>query len=153
MTEDHSKVSGLFLVQWNKYWILHEPNNYTFSYPCCNCLVAKLCLTFTTPWTAACSCRIPWPLCPWDFPGKNTGVGFHFLLQGFPDPGIKTMSPTLAGGFFTTEPPGNPTHLVVKHISLSILMSEYSIIYHFHCTLCLDSYCVDGFHKQLARIS
>ena len=20
-------------------------------------------------------------LCPWDFPGKNTGVGFHFLLQ------------------------------------------------------------------------
>ena len=22
-------------------------------------------------------------LCPWDFPGKNTGVGCHFLLQGF----------------------------------------------------------------------
>ena len=21
-------------------------------------------------------------LCPWDSPGKNTGVGFHFLLQG-----------------------------------------------------------------------
>ena len=21
-------------------------------------------------------------LCPWDFPGKNTGVGYHFLLQG-----------------------------------------------------------------------
>ena len=21
-------------------------------------------------------------LCPWDFPSKNTGVGFHFLLQG-----------------------------------------------------------------------
>ena len=20
-------------------------------------------------------------LCPWDFPGKNTGVGCHFLLQ------------------------------------------------------------------------
>ena len=20
-------------------------------------------------------------LCPWDFPGKNTGVGYHFLLQ------------------------------------------------------------------------
>ena len=20
--------------------------------------------------------------CPWDFPGKNTGVGFYFLLQG-----------------------------------------------------------------------
>ena len=22
------------------------------------------------------------PICPWDFPGKNTGVGCHFLLQG-----------------------------------------------------------------------
>ena len=22
------------------------------------------------------------PFCPWDFPGKNTGVGCHFLLQG-----------------------------------------------------------------------
>ena len=21
-------------------------------------------------------------LCPWDSPGKNTGVGFHALLQG-----------------------------------------------------------------------
>ena len=33
-------------------------------------------------------------LCPWDSPGKNTGVGCHFLLQGsslprdLPDPGI-----------------------------------------------------------------
>ena len=26
--------------------------------------------------------------CPWDFPGKNTGVGCHFLLQGiFPTQG------------------------------------------------------------------
>ena len=22
------------------------------------------------------------PLCPWNFPGKNTGVGSHFFLQG-----------------------------------------------------------------------
>ena len=22
------------------------------------------------------------PLYPWDFPGRNTGVGCHFLLQG-----------------------------------------------------------------------
>ena len=28
---------------------------------------------------------VDWPsglLCPWDFPGKNTGVGCHLLLQG-----------------------------------------------------------------------
>ena len=29
-------------------------------------------------------------------PGKNTGVGFHFLLQGIlPDPGIEPRSPAL----------------------------------------------------------
>ena len=32
---------------------------------------------FATPWTVAHQV-----LCPWDSPGKNTGVGCHFLLQG-----------------------------------------------------------------------
>ena len=35
--------------------------------PVCACSVARSCLTL---------------LCPWDFPGKNSGVGCHFLLQG-----------------------------------------------------------------------
>ena len=34
-------------------------------------------------------CNLPSSLCPWDFPGKNTGVGCHFLLQGiFPTQGL-----------------------------------------------------------------
>ena len=46
-------------------------------------------------------------LCPWDFPGKNTGVACHFLLQGnILDPGIELVSLALAGGYFTTEPSG-----------------------------------------------
>ena len=51
-------------------------------------------------------------LCPCDFPGKNTGVGCHFLLQGILlTRGIEPTSPlsfALAGRFFTTEPPGKP---------------------------------------------
>ena len=44
-----------------------------------------------------------------DFPGKNTGMGCHFLLQGgLPDPGIELVSSALAGGFFITEPPRKP---------------------------------------------
>ena len=36
-----------------------------------------------TPWGVAY--RL---LCPWDFPGKSTAVGWHFLLQGvFPTQG------------------------------------------------------------------
>ena len=36
--------------------------------------------------------RLLWP---WDFPGKNTGVAYHFLLQGVFRPGIKPLSPAL----------------------------------------------------------
>ena len=39
-----------------------------------------------TPWTVACT-RI---LHPWDSPGKSSGVGCHFLLQGIlPSQGLK----------------------------------------------------------------
>ena len=47
-------------------------------------------------------------LCPWNFPGKNTGVGCHFLLQGSSP--TQGWSPhllllALAGGFFTASEP------------------------------------------------
>ena len=43
------------------------------------CIVrAQLCPTLCHPM----DCSLASPLCPWDFPGKNTGVGCHFLLQG-----------------------------------------------------------------------
>ena len=52
-------------------------------------------------------------LCPHDSPGKNTGVGCHFLLQGiFLTQGSNThllCLLALAGRFFTTKPPGK-TH-------------------------------------------
>ena len=58
---------------------------------------------FVTPWTT----RL---LCSWDSSGKNTGVSCHFLLQGiFPiQESNPHLLPALAGGFFTTELPGNP---------------------------------------------
>ena len=53
-----------------------------------------------------------------DSPGKNTGVGCHFLPPGnLPDPGIELVSPALAGEFFTAEPAGRPTgHIVQANI-------------------------------------
>ena len=43
-------------------------------------------------------------LCPWNYPGNNTGVGCHFLLQGnLPNAGTELqspVSPALAGGSF-----------------------------------------------------
>ena len=45
--------------------------------------------------------REDWSALPFPSPGD------------LPDPGIKPMSPALAGGFFTSEPPGKPSQLQV----------------------------------------
>ena len=47
------------------------------------------------------------PLCPWNFPGKNTGVGRHFLPGDLPDPGLFCLL-HWQGRFFPTAPPGKP---------------------------------------------
>ena len=61
-----------------------------------------------TPWTIACT-RL---LCSWDFPGKITRVGCHFLSQGiFPNqgsnPGLppcrQTLYPLSHWGSFITQ--------------------------------------------------
>ena len=70
---------------------------------------------------AACSieCCSLWPqglqptrlLCPWNFPGKNTGVVAMLYSRDLPEPGIKPKSlafPALVGIIFTTVPPGKP---------------------------------------------
>ena len=50
---------------------------------------------------------------PWDFPGKSTGEGYHFLLQGnLPEPGIKPRSPALQAEALPSEPPGKPLESV-----------------------------------------
>ena len=53
---------------------------------------------------------------PWDSPGKNIGVGCHFLLQGnLPDPGIEPRSLTLQADALTSEPPGKPLAYVYNN--------------------------------------
>ena len=98
---------GLFLTQgWNlsllylRHWQAGslplappgKPPNHKVRQSITLCVQLLLCPTLCDPF-----------LCPWDLPGKNTGVGCHLLLQGiFPDPGIEPASPALGGGFFTT---------------------------------------------------
>ena len=79
---------------------------------------------FVGPWTVAC--RL---LCPWDSPGKYTGVGCHALL---PDSGIEPtslMSPALAGGFFNTS-----TTLEARSTTTSLRMSGLGqVVISYHC--------------------
>ena len=53
--------------------------------------------------------------CPWDFPGKNTGVSCHFLLQGiFLTQGSNALlSPALDS-------------LALHHLGLLLLLSRFS---------------------------
>ena len=77
--------------------------NSGFSTFCC-CLVAKSCLILVTPMD--CTCQAPLSM---GFPRQEYWSGLISLSPGdFPNPGFEPMSPALAGGFFTSEPPGKP---------------------------------------------
>jgi len=53
--------------------------------PFCRFVVTESCSTLLQPHGLQCT-RL---LCPWDFPGKNTGLDCHFLLQViFPTQGL-----------------------------------------------------------------
>ena len=66
------------------------------------CLVTQLYPTLATPWTVALKAPL--------------SMGFQESWSGLPfpsaedlsDQGIEPVSPAVAGGFFTTEPPGKP---------------------------------------------
>ena len=89
---------------------LEEENRNLCTFVCVVCVYMSLVLIDSaTPQIAATSF-----LCSWVFPGNNTGVGCHFLLQGI-NP-MSLMSPALVGGFFTTAPHGKPStsHVIFK---------------------------------------
>ena len=59
---------------------------------------------FVALWTVAC--QVPVSM---GFPRQEYWNGLPFPSPGdLPNPEIKSASPTLTGGFFTTEPPGKP---------------------------------------------
>ena len=69
-------------------------------------LLSQSCLTLCDPMEPA---RL---LCPWNFPGKNTGVECHFLLQGvFPTQGLNLYFPHLQTDSLLV-PPGKPNDIL-----------------------------------------
>ena len=58
--------------------------------------------SFATPWTAACQTPLYMGLLRQEY-----WSGLSLPSPGYlPDPEMEPVSPALAGGFFTTEPPG-----------------------------------------------
>ena len=60
--------------------------------------------SFVTPWTAVCQDPLSM-----EFPRQEYWSGLPFPSPGdLSDPGVESVSPTLASKLFTTEPPGKP---------------------------------------------
>ena len=60
--------------------------------------------SFAIPWTVARQAPLSM-----GFPRQEYWIGFPFPSPGdLPDPGIKPVSPALAGGSFTSKLPGKP---------------------------------------------
>ena len=76
------------------------------------CFVTKLYPTLCNPWTAVC--QAPQSM---GFFRQEYWSGLPFPSPGdLPNPGIEPASPALAGGFFTTEPPGKSTVLYIQEM-------------------------------------
>ena len=69
------------------------------------CMCTQSCLTLCDPM----ECSLPRLLRPWDFPGKNTGVGYHFLLQEiFPTQGLNLGLPHYRQTLYRLSHQGSP---------------------------------------------
>ena len=88
-----------------------------------------------TPWIAACQAPLSM-----GFPRQEYWSGLPLPSPGhLPDPEIKPTSlasPSLAGRFFTTEPPGRPVHSVGFDKRIMICTHHYSIIQNSFTALC-----------------
>ena len=80
-------------------------------------------------------------LCPWNFPGKNTGschwVAISFS-RGSSEPQEWTHVSWTAGRFFTTEPPGKPYTPSSSFLMLFGLYAHHSNLY-LHICMSLSS--------------
>ena len=98
--------------------------------PVCCCLAAKLCLTLLQLYRLQPSGL----LCPRNFPGKNSGVGSHFLLQGiFPTQGsnprflrwqvdslpLSHQQSSQLEGLWPRPPPSSSRDFLLRFLNLS----------------------------------
>ena len=83
------------------------------------------------------------PLCPWDPPGKNTGVGCHFLLQFMKvksESEVAQSCPTLSDPM-DWSPPGSSIHGIFQARVL-VISNAYFILkmVYYSCFIILVSF-------------
>ena len=109
---------------------------------CCAYLIARSCLTLCDPM----ACSPPGFSVHGHFPGKNTGVGCHALLQGiFPTQGSKSGLPHckwilhllshLSLAFLASESKGFLKNLFMYLFAISILFLGETLFQNLNCHL------------------
>ena len=65
---------------------------------------------------------------PWDFPGKNTGVGCHFFLQGiFQTQGSNPGLPHCRQTLYRLSCQGS-SHVILTSVKVSVVLICFSLI-------------------------
>ena len=85
-------------------------------------------------------------LCPWDSPGKNTGVGCHFLLHCMKvksESEVAQSCPTLRDPM-DCSPPGSPIHGIFQARVLEWVVISFSIFLALHYRLFLTPFIYKG---------
>ena len=89
------------------------------------CLVTQSCQILCDPM----DCSPPGSSVCGDSPGKNTGVGFHALLQGISQPRDRTHVSHIAGRFSTVWATRDaqviPTISVIPSLKINIILNVY----------------------------
>ena len=76
----------------------------------CACSVVCHVQLFVIPWTVVCQIPLSMEFCRQEY-----WSGLPFPPPGdLPNPRTEPVSPALADGFFTTEPPGKPLNLIIN---------------------------------------
>ena len=60
-------------------------------------------------------------------------------MWDLPGPGLEPMSPTLAGGFLTTAPPGKPLHIVLALLHSFNIQPQWAMASSLLTTILLEN--------------
>ena len=84
-------------------------------------------------------------LCPWNFPGKNTGVGCHFLLQGIFSPRDWACTSCISCSA------GNLYHWC--HLGSRIYIHMYTHVWMYVCVCMVGNHCISAYATRSSFVS
>ena len=115
-------AKGILLIKDHWINIRYYIYIYIYVHVCvCMCMCCVLSCSFMSDSLWSHELQATGLLCPWDFPGKNSGVGCHALLQGIfltqgSNPHLSDVLHWQAD-FLPLAPPGKPESVIHIHIS------------------------------------